>query len=367
MKKQRNLALDFLKIIATTIIIFHHYQQVTGAFFYGKINFYNGKFPWEYIVELFFIISGFLTFKYIKKINDNKINLKEFFLKRLLRFAPLLLAGAVVYEIIIIIYKNLYNSFWLGIRPNLWGTIIDTLGIQAGWSFPNPFVNNPTWCISVLLLCYVIFYISTKIAKKYNFSPYYAYIFIILIGCGVKTYGIELPFLNVHSCRGFYSFFAGLILAKFLKDKKISWRVGLISLLVICLFTFIFVKHSDLIPSGIEYLLTFVIYPAFIILLSTNIFNKIFNFKIISKLSEISYNVFIWHNPMLPALFVAIKLLNKTPNFNRLCWMLLFALIAWIVGIISHYSYSIPMKKATDKIAQKLKIGENYEKKRRKK
>lgn len=31
--KQRDYSLDFIKIVATVFIIFHHYQQVTGAWF----------------------------------------------------------------------------------------------------------------------------------------------------------------------------------------------------------------------------------------------------------------------------------------------------------------------------------------------
>ena len=56
---ERNDGLDIIKVIATIIIVFHHYQQVTGVIFDG-INFYGGKFPFGYVVELFFIISGYV-------------------------------------------------------------------------------------------------------------------------------------------------------------------------------------------------------------------------------------------------------------------------------------------------------------------
>lgn len=36
--------LAFLKLIATTLIIFHHYQQVTGFRFKSFINFYGGGY-----------------------------------------------------------------------------------------------------------------------------------------------------------------------------------------------------------------------------------------------------------------------------------------------------------------------------------
>ena len=45
-------------------------------------------------------------------------------------------------------------------------------------------INNPMWYISVLVLCYIIFYISTKISisKKYNWTP------VQIMDDGQKTY-----------------------------------------------------------------------------------------------------------------------------------------------------------------------------------
>ena len=51
---------DYAKIIAASFLVFHHYQQVFDCQFPG-INFYGGKIGFGLLVELFFIISGFLT------------------------------------------------------------------------------------------------------------------------------------------------------------------------------------------------------------------------------------------------------------------------------------------------------------------
>lgn len=66
---KRNYSLDFIKIIATIFIIFHHYQQITGAYFHNKINFCNGKFYFGYMVELFFIYPVFLCIPILTKLN----------------------------------------------------------------------------------------------------------------------------------------------------------------------------------------------------------------------------------------------------------------------------------------------------------
>lgn len=159
---EREYSLDLIRIIATILIVFHHYQQVTGAVF-DSINFWNGKFYFGYMVELFFILSGYFMYKYIAKIKKGE-SFSGFYKKRFLRLFPLMLFGAIMYEIFIIIYQRVYNELWFGIHPTLWGTIIASLGIQEGWGFLNPCVNNPTWYISVLLLCYIIFYMSVVIS-----------------------------------------------------------------------------------------------------------------------------------------------------------------------------------------------------------
>ena len=70
----------------------------------------------------------------------------------------MLLIGAVLYEFFLVTYHRIYTSSWMDITASFWGIIIDALGIQDGLVLSNPCVNNPTWYISVLLLCYIIFY-----------------------------------------------------------------------------------------------------------------------------------------------------------------------------------------------------------------
>ena len=52
--------LDVLKIVAITLIVFHHYQQVFECDL-GALAFYGGEFYFGRLVELFFMVSGFLT------------------------------------------------------------------------------------------------------------------------------------------------------------------------------------------------------------------------------------------------------------------------------------------------------------------
>ena len=54
--------LDFVKVIATILIVLHHYWQVHNVYIDNGINFFNGKFYFGHLGELFFVLSGFFIF-----------------------------------------------------------------------------------------------------------------------------------------------------------------------------------------------------------------------------------------------------------------------------------------------------------------
>lgn len=223
MDRERNYSLDVLRITATVLIIFHHYQQITGAYFEGHINFFNGKFYFGYLVEFFFLLSGYFMYRYIEKIREG-LSFKVFFVPRALRLLPLVFISGVAYEVLLYTYQKVCDGDWFGISITVWGVIINALGVQDGWVFANPMVNNPTWYISVLMLCYVVFYLLTYLSNRWQVPHVYLFIFMVLLGCGVQTYGLNLPFLNGSSCRGYYAFFFGVLLSEWLEKLNATKR-----------------------------------------------------------------------------------------------------------------------------------------------
>ena len=350
---KRNNGLDILKIVATILIVFHHYQQITGAIF-ESINFYNGKFYFGYMVELFFVISGYVMFPYIKKIYDGSINFKTFIAKRFLRLFPLVAAGAVGYEVLLYIYTCILHKNWFDINPTLWGMIIDCLMVQAGGSFINPCVNNPTWYISVLIICYICFFTLTRKAKKCKINPYYLYIGMIFVGMAVNSYGFDLPFFNASTCRGYYAFFWGLILRKImptikgyaLKHEKI---ILILEIIIIIGIPIMIERESIWIQSGMNYIITFVYYTVLIIVFDSNKINKLFKGNIIRTLSAISFDVYIWHNPGFIFLYIVFNIFNidimKLYSFKA---MFIYTIVCFVVGAISYYGFEKPIKNKID-------------------
>lgn len=67
---KRRGALDFLKILATIFIVFHHYQQIVNVTYPEGVDFCSGSFFWGHMVELFFLISGFVMLPWCRRITE---------------------------------------------------------------------------------------------------------------------------------------------------------------------------------------------------------------------------------------------------------------------------------------------------------
>lgn len=344
--KEREYSLDILKIVATFIIIFHHYQQVTGAFFQNGINFWNGKFYYGYVVELFFVLSGYFMYSYIRKI-QNGLSFSEFWGKRFLRLVPLMALGAITYEVFLVIYKWIYGEAWMGITTTFWGTIIASLGIHDGWVFTNPFVNYPTWYISVLLLCYAIFYLIVYVSKRKNVPYVYMTIGVILLGIGINTYNINLPFLNLSSSRGYYAFFYGLLFHDIL-ERGINKGVKIISFILCITIPLLIAYQNEFMATGINYTVTFLLYPALIIMFRSRFLHWVFNHRIVGIIGKISFDVYIWHNPFYILLYVLIKVFNWNINLNDPITMIMYALVCFVWGALSFYLIESPINRYID-------------------
>lgn len=343
MEKARNNSLDFLKIIATILIVFHHYQQALNVEF-TQINFFGGKFYFGYLVELFFLISGFLMFNYIEKIKQG-LNFESFFINRVKRFLPLVAIAAILYECLIYFYFRIFGEKFLEQGLNFFGTIISILGIQAGWSFENPMINNPMWYISVLILCYILFYISTKISILKKINCVYLYVILVFLGLSIQKNNTNLAFLNYYTARGYYSFFFGVLFSIYFNNYKIRKFVKILSIFLVIFITYSIVAHYSIVEKNINYTLTFIYYPALIIIFNIDIIKKIYSSKLITKLAETSFNVYVWYVGAILIFIIVNKGCNLNINFSSYKVMIVFTILLYIFGTISYYLIEKPLEK----------------------
>ena len=214
MKDSRKVLPDILRVVLTAFILFHHYQQLTGTFFYRGINFYGGKFYFGYIVEFFFLMSGFFMVPYVTKIQE-KMSFPTFFGKRLIRLLPSLIVTTVLYDVALFFYVRLCNgTLRYPTNINVFGSIVTALGLGS-WCITKDFEINPIcWYVSVLLLCYILMYIFVFLSKITKI-PAGILLAIPMIAGVVITHVTEfsiIPFLSTRIARGYIHFFGGLLI-----------------------------------------------------------------------------------------------------------------------------------------------------------
>jgi len=333
----RSYGLDFLKVIATLIIVLHHYQQVFNVVFTNHINFCWDWFYWGYMVELFFILSGYFMYKYVDTISSGDFTLSSWVVRRAKRLLPLMAVGAVVYEGFFVLYRQIYHANFASLGTiTVWGVVIAALGLQTGGVFENKFVNNPTWYISVLLICYVVFYLITRLAKLLKCKPYYLYVMMVFLGAGIMQSEISYPFLNTYVARGYQCFFLGLLLAQFVQTYGITRKEVLFCSFALLFLTAVLIVMPSILIPDMSQILSFLLYPALIILLESDSVKKLFH-PFWGTLGQISFNVYIWHLTVFIAVEVFCGIAGYQLNYTSVSTMYAVAGITVLAGTASHF------------------------------
>lgn len=346
---ERKYAIDFLKIVGMILIIFHHYQQMVGLYFNEGVNFYGGAFYFGLLVEFFFLLSGFVLVKYIEPI-CNGMSFAHFFGKRYFRLIPMTAIAAVVYELLGVLYNTIENPSYIWIlspvKLDIWGTIQTALGMQVGGIFPEVrYINNPTWYISVLLLCYAFFYMIVRICHNKGISPLYLFLGMIFLGVAIGTHSIQLPLLNAFTRRGYYAFFFGLILGKMYEKRESTILEALLAIVAGITASMYIMRNGYANVYAPEYLMTFVVYAAIVVIVNTSLAKRVFRHRIWGELGSISFNTYVWHLVVLFAVYVIFSMMNLTVNLKSGYAMLLYTAVSFLVGAISHYFLEKPIAK----------------------
>ena len=84
--------------------------------------------------------------------------------------------------------------------------------MQTGWGFANPRINQSTWYIGVLMMCYLLAYLLLAAAKRLKTRPVYLTALLVLVSCGMSD-GMIRPLVDCSDLlRGVTPFFSGVLL-----------------------------------------------------------------------------------------------------------------------------------------------------------
>lgn len=208
-------------------------------------------------------------------------------------------------------------------------------------------INNPVWYICILIQCYIMYYLIEWLLNKVsayeiNFVGVCIYTFVVI----VSFVTFRLGFLKEASFRGITSFSIGVLIClgnKILSDRYIindknRKSVGLMSLvltLALCGVVFLGINQ--------RFVLQYLVFPALVfVLINLNVEAP----KVISKLGNISFEVYVFHYPLM----VLIQLISEITCFyikHSYLTMILFLVFVWIGAWLIWKFLDLPLRGKT--------------------
>ncbi len=350
---KRIYSIDFLRVIASIFIVMYHYQIFGGYFIDGGLNFAGGRFDFSTMVEFFFLSAGFFEVS-ILKCRDMKFG--QFFIPKAARLIPQVALSVIAYEVFAVTLDKIgsFTSF----NVSLSGSLITALCLHGIGIFENPWINGATWFVSVLLLCHIIYFVTVKVCKKIRLSCMIPFALMIILGLALKITKIDLPFLNIYTGRGYCMFFFGCILANVINKlcilggesdtrsfeldvaaEAVMWPIVIGTLLA-------HLSKYNIPMKGL--LLYFIVYPGLFLLFGFGSVRKLFKAEILGILGNITYDVYVWHGPMLLLLGIITHYYPKVQmSFYPVA--IAFVVFMFLFGALMYRLVDMPINKRMKK------------------
>lgn len=235
-----------------------------------------------------------------------------------------------------------------GALADLWNikTLIANFGLVfSGYPyFEMMGINNPVWYICVLIQCYILYYLlewilRKKMIGKNCYVRLVIYISVILLSMLYYHHGI----LNGATFRGFVSFSIGILLYIINEEVKSRGIINDSSRILVNLALFIAALLScTVVGLGIDQreVLQFFVFPLLVWIMININFPRI---DIISKLGDISFELYIIHYPLM----VLLQLILSITGFlcdNSYFTMLLFLICSWYIAWLMWKFLDLPMR-----------------------
>ena len=340
MKREYFQSFDALRFISFFLVFLLHTPIDENSFmsFFSK----SGGIG----VSFFFVLSGFLItyILIIEKKNFNKISLKNFFVRRILRIWPLfylmiLFAFATPY---LLNYLNL-NYSDSGYTPNWTFSLLflENYKMMIEGSFPNTSPLVVMWSLCIEEHFYIIWGLALYYLPLKKL-PFLIILSILIANVTRIVYFIyDIDFLDLFSNIDYFAYgaFCAYIL---ILNKKLSNKINSInkraiySITLITVTSVFYLPHINLIWLSLLEPTLFGILFMLIIFFAVN--NKItfYKYKLISKLGIYTYGLYLYHTIFVNLM---IKIFKNTPSeyknimiaFSSLAITILVSILSYVI------------------------------------
>lgn len=370
MKKERNYAIEFLRILlAINFCVIHVTTIVPPSFLKSP-----PKWPFTFdLILVFMAISGFFLMQHFKGQQQRGLTTGSaagqawgYLKDRLLGLLPMFLIAQLAGFVVLYLFKGLPIHMWptafLNHLGEFFGLQLSGFGmgniIDGAWGAAAPtmmLLNTPMWFISGLFLCgYLVYFLLVKSEKFFLglIVPLTTVLFWAScyqadgpgLGVVMSASAELIPYNGVNPIwnyfihigdfvvnAGFINMFIGLsvgcllwVAVNRLKDKK--WSKGMIVFLTILMaFCTFFILYRAWVPVtvpgyllaaldwGPVYLVSLVF--VFLIMLKADFVTKLLNRKIFKTPGRLSLYIYMFHFPTIVAciLIMGVEWAKNTP------------------------------------------------------
>ena len=196
-KQNYNGFIDICKFFMSILIVLGHYSYIIGQEFENVQIELNGIMGWcnvllAPLVGVFFVISGWLIANnYSTKIEMGQVDFVDFMRERIKRIVPFAWFASTLFVVADLLYRLVYGHWWAGRSISISDAIMHFSETYV-WIGGSRDINGPVWYISVLLFCYILFFVISRfVPEKYKICLYCFMILLgtyICLGGGVKSY-----------------------------------------------------------------------------------------------------------------------------------------------------------------------------------
>ncbi len=277
-----------------------------------------------FLVELFFIISGFLfVHAYEDKIAKKSLKFEQFMLGRIIRIYPsMILSTSFLFLLESIWYKQ--NGYNLITQSTVWSYILNITGFQC-WISNILVLNGPVWYISVLMFCYIVAFIIAKTCRSF------IYLIPVIMSFGISYAGVNTFIFNEYIARGMRAFFIGCILYK-CKDKIGEKMLTIFEVLLVMYICLHWVMDDYFFDAEL-YILTVFVYPIVILSCIRRKIFSILRLKFFQFIGNISFSVYLYNLGLLWCLRAINERFNIFNPERAFVWggcLIAHIIIAWI-------------------------------------
>lgn len=339
-KKPRIESIDSIRGVAACIVAFvWHYQhfQPISKYPFASIFVFSYEYGWL-MVELFFIVSGFMmSYQYKDNILGRRISFFEYCKKKFYHLWPLMFVTLLVVTAQEFMYQMINGETFVYGSFDLYHFILNILLIQNGWIDNTYSFNGPAWCISIELLCYLVFWFVIKKTKEETLLV--KYLLLIIVGIGVCQKGLDLPLLNISTARGLIGFFVGSILYEIYMGCKVKRNFFNALLGIVLCVTYIITRLCGYTWIGNVHFFFALFCAPMIIWLAVDWkpLRWLLECKPLVFLGKCSVHIYLWHFPV-QCMFKIVETYNEwSINYSSKKIFLLYILLSLMVSVVSFY------------------------------